>query len=150
MSESGKRLSKAQILEVDDRPETEVEVPEWGGVVFIRALSGTDRDSWEQSVLEQHGEDVQVNMAGARAKLAALSIVDADGERMFSEDEIDELSKKSGRALDRIFSAARKLNGITKEDVDELVGKSEDPDGSDSPSGSPSNSDAPDESFSSE
>ena len=48
--------------------------------------------------------------------------MDARGERLFDESQVDELGGKSGQVLDRVFDKAQRLNGITKADVDELAG----------------------------
>ena len=40
-------LTRDLILKADDIQTREVEVPEWGGTVLIRALTGTERDAYE-------------------------------------------------------------------------------------------------------
>ena len=37
-------LTREQILGLSDLPREEVRIPEWGGVVFVRALTGSERD----------------------------------------------------------------------------------------------------------
>ena len=39
-------LSKDAILAADDLPRETVHVPEWGGDVYVRTMSGTDRDAF--------------------------------------------------------------------------------------------------------
>ena len=43
-------LSKEAILAADDLPREKVNVPEWGGEVLVRTMSGTDRDAFEASL----------------------------------------------------------------------------------------------------
>jgi hypothetical protein len=45
-------LDRAAILGADDREYELVDVPQWGGTVRVRALSGTDRDRYLQSLYE--------------------------------------------------------------------------------------------------
>ena len=45
-------LSKAQILSAEDLGRELVEVPEWGGAVYVQAMSGLGRDAYESSILE--------------------------------------------------------------------------------------------------
>ena len=106
-------LSKDAILAADDLPRESVSVPEWGGEVLVRTMSGTDRDAFEASLLEKEGR-----MANVRARLVALTLCDARGDRLFGDGEIATLGRKSARALDRVFSVAQRLNGIGVDQVD--------------------------------
>jgi hypothetical protein len=106
-------LSKEAILAADDLPRESVSVPEWGGDVLVRTMSGTDRDAFEASLLEKDGR-----MENVRARLVALTLCDAQGDRLFDDGEIAALGRKSARALDRVFSVAQRLNGIGVEQVD--------------------------------
>ena len=51
-----KILSKADILRADDIKTIEVAVPEWGGSVLLRGLTGRERDLFEESILDQTGK----------------------------------------------------------------------------------------------
>ncbi|MDG4768765.1 MULTISPECIES: hypothetical protein [Micromonosporaceae] len=114
-------LSRDQILGASDRTFDEVPVPEWGGTVRIRSISGAERDSFEQSLLQQRGRDRKVNMRNARAKLIVLCAVDGTGRKMFTEDDIAALSRKNAKPLDRIYDACQRIAGLSDDDVDELT-----------------------------
>lgn len=103
-------LTKSAILAANDLPSESVPVPEWGGDVLVRTMSGTDRDAFEASLLDKDGR-----MQNVRARLVALSLCDANGARLFEDNEIAALGLKSARALDRVFSVAQRLNGIGAE-----------------------------------
>ena len=118
-------LTKEQILQADDLPTKVVPVPEWNGEVIVRTMSGEERDAWEQSITTKRGDDIQVNMANLRARLCSQTIVDEDGELLFSKDDVDLLGQKSAKALDRIFGIAQKLNGLGKDDIKELAKNSD-------------------------
>lgn len=120
-----KYLSREQILGAQDLTQEEVEVPEWGGVVLVRGLTGAQRDRFEASMVEQKGKERRINMENLRAKLVAMSIIDENGKRLFTQQDIDALAKKSGAALDRVYAVAQRLSGLSKEDVEDLVGNSE-------------------------
>ena len=115
-------LDKKTILQCDDLPKELVSVPEWGGDVFVRTLSGQERDMFEQSMMEGKGKNRDMNMKNIRARLAVLTICTEDGTRLFEAKDVDALGKKSAAALDRIFSVSQKLNGLSGEDVEELAG----------------------------
>lgn len=111
-------LTKAQILDSDDLKVEIIPCPEWGGSVRIQAMTGFARDRFESSIVGKNGGTDMVNI---RAKLAAASIVDEDGELMFSEKDIQKLGKKSSAPLQRIFNAAQKLNEISDGDVEDMA-----------------------------
>ena len=50
----------------------------------------------------------------------AGDIVDDQGNRIFSNAEIDALGKKSSIALDRVFDVAQELNGIGSDTIKDL------------------------------
>ena len=104
-------LNKEQILAIKDVQIEEVAVPEWGGTVFVKAMTGEERDTFEQSIVDKKQKG-KVNLDNVRAKLCAMAICDEKGERLFSDKEVFALSKKSAIALTRIFTVAQKLNGL--------------------------------------
>lgn len=114
-------LSKEAIFAADDRPTEDVEVPEWGGTVRIRTLSGRERDAYNASLVKKTksgGRDL--NLENSAAKLVALCAIDENGNRLFpTEGDVIKLGNKSAAALTRIEAACQKLNGFTDEEVEE-------------------------------
>ena len=110
-------LTKDAILAADDLPRETLRVPEWGGDVYVRTMSGTDRDQFEASLIAKEGAK-EGRMENVRARLVALTLCDASGTRLFEDGEIASLGRKSARALDRVFSVAQRLNGIGSEQAD--------------------------------
>lgn len=106
-------LNKAKILAADDNKLDKVNVPEWGGEVFLKVLSGTDRDAFEEAYSEQ-------KMKNFRSRFLVLTLCDEKGERLFTEAEVEELGKKSAVVLARLFDKAWSLNAFRNEDVEEL------------------------------
>ncbi len=106
-------LTKELILAADDLPRERVNVAQWGGDVFVRTMTGTDRDAFEASLI---GSDSRLE--NVRARLVALTLCDESGTRLFDDGEIAALGRKSARALDRVFSVAQRLNGIGTAEVD--------------------------------
>jgi hypothetical protein len=114
-------LSKAAILGASDLQTQDVHVPEWGGDVRVRGLTGTERDAFEATIAQRKGKDVKMNFQNARARLVSLSAVDESGERLFSDADVVALGGKSAAALDRLFAVAMKLSGLTPDDVKDLT-----------------------------
>lgn len=113
-------LSKDAILQAPDMPVETVSVPEWGGQVCVRTMSGTDRDAFEASLIgQQNGQqNAQHQLQNVRARLVALTVCDKSGARLFSDADIPALGTKSAKALDRVFAVAQRLNGIGQQEVD--------------------------------
>jgi len=127
-------LSRDAILAAEDLPKELVDVPEWGGSVWVRCLTALERDEWESSIMVMDGKGgTKADLRNIRAKLVVRTVVDDAGERLFSEADVLVLGGKSAAALDRLYSVAAKLSKITKEDEKELLGNSE----SDQPESSP-------------
>ncbi len=114
-------LTREQILAAEDLKFEEVNVPEWGGKVRIKCMTGAERDAFEADIYDVTGKDVQINRNNFRAKLLARTIVDEKGKRLFSDGDIKALGEKSAKALDIVFEAAQRLNALTKADQDELT-----------------------------
>ena len=114
-------LTKSAILAANDLKTQDVDVPEWGGAVRVRAFSGRERDAFEASMVRGDGKDRKVDLTNMRARLVALSVVDEAGQRVFTDEEVDLLGAKSGAALDRVFAVAQELNGLSGADVEALA-----------------------------
>jgi len=119
-------LTRDEILNAEDRQTLEVPVPEWGGSVLVRGLSGTERDQYEESLIRWRGGQGRnvaavPALANARAKLVSLAVVGEDGGRLFSDRDVVALGEKSAAALERVFDVASKLSGLQAGDVAELM-----------------------------
>ncbi|WP_417534206.1 hypothetical protein [Marinobacterium stanieri] len=111
-------LTRDQILAADDIKSEVVEVPEWGGSVRVRTMTGTARDRLEAQMVASDGTADTTNV---RAKYVAAGIVDEQGEPVFTEGDIAALGKRSCAALDRVFEAVQRLSGVTNKDIEELA-----------------------------
>ena len=114
-------LDKNSILNSDDLPREEVVVELWGGSVWVRTLTGTERDQFESSCIKSKGKNSGVNMENIRARLCVLTICNETGERLFDARDIDAIGKKSAMCLDLIFAVSQKLNGLGSDDVESLA-----------------------------
>jgi len=114
-------LTREQILEAPDITTEVVEVPEWGGEVKVKAMTGSERDAFEAMLIKGKGKDTTVNMQNVRAKLVAHTVVNGDNKRMFTDQDITALGQKSAAALDRVFAVSQRLSRIKDEDVEELA-----------------------------
>lgn len=116
-----KALTKEQILGASDIQIKKVEIPEWNGFVFVKGMTAKERDCFEASIIRMNGKVRKVDMRDLRAKLVSKSICDEDGKLLFDEKDIKELGEKSASAVQRIFTVAQELSGLTDEDAEELL-----------------------------
>ncbi len=117
-------LTKDEIFKQDDLKVEEVYTPEWqNSFVYIKALPGVLRDELEESMFIGEGLDRKQTMKNLRAKLVCLSLVDGpEGKkRLCSLADAPAMGEKNSKALDRIFDAAQKLNGMRSQDLEEMI-----------------------------
>ena len=116
-----KTLNRDDIKVVQDKKIVAVEVPEWGGQVFVRNLTGKERDALEGRAI--NGLDAN-NFQNIRASMVSQATCDEAGNQVFLPEDVEWLGGKSAIALDRVFSQIQKLSGLRKEDIEELKGNS--------------------------
>jgi hypothetical protein len=118
-----KILGRDEILGAPDLKRERVEVPEWGGAVFIREMTADERDRWEASTLDENGRELPPaeRLGKFRSTLGSMCICDANGVRIMSDDDVDELGRKSTVALGRCFEVIKRLNAIFEDDIEQLV-----------------------------
>lgn len=109
-------LNKSDILNATDLNVRELSVPEWNGTVFIRVMTGAERDAFEAGT----NNNGKANLRDIRARFAAIVLCDETGARIFSDADVAALTGKSAAALDRIFDAGMALNRMTADAVDAL------------------------------
>jgi hypothetical protein len=120
-------MNADDILSIDDIEKEAVEVPEWKDkdgkpmTVKVRGLTAEEGDAYERAIFEMRGSKV-ITRDNVRARLVAMSIVNGDGGRVFTDEQASALGKKSRRAIDRLYAVAARLSGLRKEDIEELEG----------------------------
>lgn len=114
-------LSREEILAAKDIKTVEVEVPEWGGAVTVKPLTAAERDEFEASVADEEGN---VERANFRAKLVARCLVDAEGQRLFTDGDIAALGGKNALPLNRVFDVCATAAGLAPSDVAAMEGNS--------------------------
>jgi len=103
-----------RILAAIDLPAVDVgEIPEWGikkGELFQRGMTGQERRDFEALfVRDETGERPKDD---PRAAAVGRTLVDAGGNRVFTEEQLVALAGKSALVLDRLYDQAMRLSGI--------------------------------------
>lgn len=116
-------LSRDLILGADDRRTESVYVPEWGGDVTVRGLTGVERDAYEAGIASPRPDGRQhINLRNLRARLVALACIDPEtGDRLFRDDDVEALGARSATALERVFVVARRLSGLSDDDIEGMA-----------------------------
>lgn len=125
-------LSKSAIIGAADLKHEDVDVPEWGGTVRVRTMTGTERDEFRAATARDGG----IPISEFSAALLATTIIDASGARLFTLDEMAVLRAKSATSLDALTAVAMRLSGLGANAVKDAAKNSESTQSDDSGSGS--------------
>lgn len=115
-----KFLTRGEAVDVDDTELLMVEVPEWGGCVYLKGLTG------EESVMyaEQTEKAAKKQEVWKEEMLWLLSrtILDGNKEPLFpGEQGIKDLAKKNGVVLGKLYNLALRLSILGDAELAELV-----------------------------
>lgn len=112
-------LTRDTILAAKDLKTESIAVPEWGGEVLIRVFSGTQRDRLDAFIARSVDEKGKIkDPTGMRTLVVVLAACNEDGSALFRPEDMDALKAKSSIALNRIFDAASRLNGLAESGVE--------------------------------
>lgn len=130
-----KCVTAAEILAAEDRRIKRVEVPEWGGHVYVRSLSGLEKELFSQAVNVVRNGKAEVNDVGLRARYLVVALCDEHKQPLFTLDQVEALGTRNTVVIDRVWKAALELNAETDEGREELVKNSKPDQNADSISG---------------
>ena len=137
-------LDRSKLLAKETLEIEKVELGE-GDIVYVRQMTGRERDQFEASLLKKKtnakGESTyEQNTEDFRAKLAVLTLCDEKGNSLLQPGDYSVLSQNmSAKRLEKIIIAAQKLNAITEVDKENLTKNSEADQDDNSSSGSAKN-----------
>lgn len=133
-----KMLTKDQIIAVQDAKVTMEDVPEWGGAVGIKIMTGAERDAYACWIGDNMNAIRNTREGKTNMKMALLSrtLCDEGGTLLFTMEDLQVLAMKSGIVLNRLNERAMFLNGLNEPAKESIRKNSEAPSGetgSDSP-----------------
>ena len=118
------KLDRENFRAIDDRKTVEVEMgqfPGWEGMtVLLRPMNGVLRAAVEREwVAVPKGQKLPELY---RERVLARCIVGDDGEPIFTdENDLVEMSQKSGAAFDYLYMRAAAMNGLLAKSVEEAA-----------------------------
>ena len=111
-------LTANEILSCDDKETIKLSVPQWGGDVIVSELTAFDRDEFDVVTQKLKAQNKPTNPT---TRMVALCLVDERGKRLFSDDKIDQLSTRSGEAMQIVAKAVLEINKLTQKDIEEAA-----------------------------
>ena len=112
-------LTREAILAADDLQIKEIDVPEWGGVTYIRTINAADYAAFVKGNIDADGNTTMDNYI---ARYCAFAICDIKGVRLFVNADAEALGKKYSIVMARIYDAAKELNGEDLEGLEKNSG----------------------------
>lgn len=110
-------LNRQAILTANDSGCKPVDVPEWGGRVFLRKWTGRQRQEFRAWTEQRKGDTLAD--AEISSHIVVMSVCDQEGKLLFSNGDEELLLAKSGSVLNRIATEALQHNGLAAEAVEE-------------------------------
>ena len=111
---SEKVLSKAELLGEMKLKREKVQIG--NGIVYASEIPATDyMDLMESSTPmdeKDSSKDYRVDMKKFNPALVVYSIVNGKGERLFSMDDVEMISKSSTSVFNKLSEAAKRMNGL--------------------------------------
>lgn len=105
-------LSREQILASrSNRKPVSLEVPEWGGTVYVRVLSAKDQMELSEGV----------KPAEMPIKVILHCFVDEQGNRLFQDEDAEMLAAEEFPIIMRVFAFVAKLNGLSTKELEEAM-----------------------------
>lgn len=129
-------LSRESILAKNDIEYSRVHVPQWGGYLRIRGLTGKERTALEkgmQKPVRRKGRiEYERDLKFFRERVVIYGTIDEQGQPLFTEKDLDALSTKSSAAVAILSEAIVKLSKMDDDDEEDLEKNSGRAPGSDS------------------
>lgn len=115
-------LTREQILGAKDMLVEPVEIPAWGGTVYVRTMSARARDLFEGSrVRVTEDRKTEIISDNTRARLLSMCVCDEHGVLLFTEQDIAALGEKNALAADTLYDVALRLNAMRLMDLEKKL-----------------------------
>ena len=119
-------LTRDEILKIDDLKREAVDIPEWGGSIYVRELTGAERSElfalWKQDESDEKQVQDSFAITVATVRLTACA---EDGKPLFNADDILRIRNLNAKVLDKIYKEAAKINGFGADGIKEAKKNSE-------------------------
>lgn len=114
-------VSREQFLSKRPRKTKDIEI-EGFGKVRVQSLSAYERGKLESQFTDKQGARRVDRLAKLRELVAVASVVDASGNRLFTNEDVDALGAVEAHVLEAVLKAYQELNSSDDADIEALVG----------------------------
>ncbi len=90
------------------------------GDVYVKALTIKEQEEFETLAMDDTGSmktDISI-----KSLMVVKSVEDEQGNKLFTMDDMDQLSTMPSAPINKLFSVSSRLNNITEKDIEELKG----------------------------
>ena len=94
-----------------------------GEPIYLRKMSGHDRAKYLDVVSGLDGENSGVASVTISAHILIISMVDEDGNKLYTEDDLDAVMSLDIDLIDGIVNEAASINGLSGDSVEEAEKK---------------------------
>lgn len=123
-------LTRDMILQAQDFEKEEVDIPEWGGSVFIRSMTVAASDVIQLLFIRLGGGELAANqngsirdpdaLKGLKVAMVSRCLCDEKGELIFNDNEGRAiLETKSNVVMDRLYDVAMRINKMGDDEVEQ-------------------------------
>ena len=110
------RLTREALLAATTVPTQAVDIPELGGAVVVRGMTGRERTLFEKKFVTESRGRTKRNFDAFREQIIVFCCVDPQ----LTEDDVERLANVRADIVERIATVAMQLSGLTDKDADEL------------------------------
>lgn len=117
-------LSREQIVAAVDSggpATTEVNVPELGGTVTVRELTGGLRNDFEVAIAQAATKSGAQAMQKVTLDMLAVCVLDDDGNKLLDSNLIRQLWNKKPKAVFRLREAIIGVSAMSDEDAESMA-----------------------------
>lgn len=88
------------------------------GEVYVKALTVKEGEEFERLAYNTDGQFK--DDTSAKSLMVIMTVEDEGGNKLFNLDDLEQLTSMPAAPINKLFSAAMKLNSITENDIEEL------------------------------
>jgi hypothetical protein len=111
-------LTREQMIEKSKRVVEKVSVTAWGEDVFMRGMTGAERNGLLLTVKDEKkskGDKFVINQAVYTHELLTRCLCDENGKRLFFDEESAIVGGFPAEVLDELLPVAQRLSGLDEE-----------------------------------
>lgn len=91
------------------------------GHIKVYGLTCSEKDEYENAVVQIKGKKREVHLSNARAIMLIKTVRDGQGRALFTEADMGKIAEIPAAVVDPILDVARGLSGMSSDEMDELV-----------------------------